>query len=253
MNNNECLYNVSRLNNLGASFLQTENFPEAISCFSDALKLTKATATRMKQDPIVPNKNDGINMRFTLDHCMELSNCNSNLPSKGGHDGDDNGTSSFVFFRPIFMPEHPVAHLVIPERLGELSAIIVFNLALAYQVLSAMRSLPSGCSKIDSSQLLQKAIAMYDLCCQLVSSQPENDGGGEDTLYTLAVSNNLVHAHHALEQYDMANRYSQFLLSFLLARSVSGCDDGITNDAAEFFLGTVVHLMLQSNAPASAA
>jgi hypothetical protein len=248
---------VSRLNNWGASFIQSENFPEAISCLSVALKLAKATSKSLQQDPsaVVPN-DAGTKMRVTLDCCMELSSSSnsnsSNLPLKC----DD--TSSFVFGQPIFMPAHPAAYLVVSDRLCDVSAMIVFNLALAYQLQSEVLPLPWDC-KLSSSQLIQKSIALYNLAGRLVSTSepPIKQGGGEgrrgDILFTLTVSNNLVHAHGAVGEYDVANRFGQFLHSFLLARSASGCENGIPHDMAELFLTTVLHVMQQRNAPASAA
>jgi hypothetical protein len=252
-NNDEYLYDVSRLNNLGASFIQSENFAQAISCLSNALRLTKkATSTSLQQDPSVPAAAAaaGTKMRITLDQCMELSslNSNGNLFLKG----DSNDTSSFVYGRPIFMPAHPAAYLEVSDRLCEVSAILVFNLALAHQVLSEVLPLPQGCT-LSSSQLMQKSIALYNFGGQLLSASEQPGGEGGDTLFTLAVSNNLVHAYCAMGQYDMANKYAQFLHSFLLARSTSGSENGIPNDAAELFLSTVVQLMFQRNAPASAA
>lgn len=259
-NSYKSFQDVVRLNNLGASFTIVQDFPAAISCLADALLITEISARIPGPSDDAGHSPNATKSRFffSLDHCMAMSKMymgEDGLYQHLRHTGDNDNTASFLFSRPIFIPgefeeqEQPQEQpIMTSEIMCELSAIIVFNLALCHQKMGTIPTTTQYCAT-PQSYLLRKAISLYDLACQLIQPAPQT----RFTVFALALSNNLVHAYQALGEHDMAVRYSQFPLSFLLARSVSGWENGISNETAEFFFGTVLHLVLQRNAPAAAA
>jgi tetratricopeptide (TPR) repeat protein len=265
-NTHKSFCDVVRLNNLGASFTVMKDFPSAISYLADALLITEITAQISGPSDDDYDARHGPNATksrffFSLDHCMAMSKIyigEDGLYQHLRRTGDNDDTASFVFSRPIFVPEEfdeqqeeEEQPLLTSDIMCELSAVIVFNLALCYQKMGTGTTPPTTPQYCVGPQayLLRKAISLYDLAFRLIQPLAQT----RFTVFALALSNNLIHAYQALGEHDMAVQYCQFPLSFLVARSVSGWENGISNETAEFFFGTVLHLVLQRNAPAAAA
>jgi tetratricopeptide (TPR) repeat protein len=265
-NSYKSFHDIVRLNNLGASLTMMQDFPSAMSYLADALLITEMTAqiTGTSDDDDAGHGPNATRSRFffSLDHCMAMSKIYMGEDGLYQHlrcTGDHDDTASFLFSRPIFVPDEyeeqqqqQEQSQMTSETMCELSAIIVFNLALCHQKMGTgitpSTSTPQYCAA-PQSYLLRKAITLYDLAFRLIQPLAQT----RFTVFALALSNNLIHAYQALGEHDMAVQYCQFPLSFLVARSVSGWENGISNETAEFFLGTILHLVLQRNAPAAAA
>lgn len=137
------------------------------------------------------------------DHRM----CDARIPFKTSKDGYR------LYATPIHIP-HQVLIDTEDKNNILLSAVIIFNLAVAYHLFSIQVSEQSQRASEDAAKYLRKAIKLYEFAVQI---QKEAGLSCESsTLFVLSTLNNLGVAHDRLGHIEASDAHFQRLLSFLM-------------------------------------
>lgn len=259
---------VARMNNEGASLIEDQLYAEAIQILSQALPLTRQAVksnkrcrqdfetsaqptTSSSQHPKKSNDDEpeGLSTSFSggLSLTGESSSKDEMMTSTTSRqDKNFDSLSSHeslfidcVFSKPIMLEQVPAAFS--PEDYSKLSAVLIFNLALAHHMYAVFHNQTGqNCTH------LQRALGLYGAALKL--SQRECN-----PLYMLAIQNNISRVHHSMLDEFNATVCAEALLSSIIV--VAECSGGEHTQEALLtqFFGTVQTLLLQDPCTASAA
>jgi tetratricopeptide (TPR) repeat protein len=231
-----------RLNNQGLEYLERRRYEDAIFVFTQALSSILATkgALGVAQEEI----------NTVVKDC-----CNDVLESSDNEDycfvemqvqclDSEAAVSSYVFTSPIMIPEESIHQSAGSNSRGsmlsavKISVILTFNLALAHH----FRAIESN-----SMDAFERALRLYELVHQI---QREEDME-LCVLHSLALANNLGHAHLALNNTHRSKQCFEHLLATLMYFVEGGeCEK---DDAMQRFFRNTVPLILKEKVVAAAA
>jgi hypothetical protein len=215
---NSSIQQAIELNSQAVALIANRSFEAAIHTLTDALLASK----KILHDSV--DEADMVaSARRSLDQCMIPSKQENRVDSNSSHLGDadsdsdadecvkqeEQGKHFYVYRRAIRIP------ISIKEATFEssvlISVIIMFNLALAHQLM-ALEIINKQQASFNGENLLRKAAKLYGLAFNL-----QRDEGMENTiLFTLATINNLGAIYQCLNESAAANKCFQHLLSTLM-------------------------------------
>jgi tetratricopeptide (TPR) repeat protein len=216
-------------NNLAVTLIEAGNYQYAISNLSDALATYKEIM---------------INTSSTTSNCAlktNLDECMANQSSSSGVNDDISTMLAgfFLYENGIAIPSELIGTTYADTIL--VCCIIIFNLALA-------QHLHFHCSKLTRtahSKSLHKAVRLYELAFQL---QRETDLEN-NTLFTLAIVNNIGLAHRQLLDGEAALKCFEFVLSILMYLTDCGYSEMFVLEG--FFLNIFDLISPLQSAPAA--
>jgi tetratricopeptide (TPR) repeat protein len=213
-----------KLNNTSAALISSGDYDRAISRLHNALVLAN------KQVLENASESHGSPLDVTLDRCM----AQSPLTCDDGNDKTER--SLFLYQHAIYLPnDAPLCY-----RTSVLvSVIIIFNLALAHQLLAAKKQ------SNKRSKYLRKAAKLYALAHSLYHEKNDFE---DSVVFSLASVNNLGLIYHELHDMRTAELCFQRLLSTLMF--LVDCGEGNVSQFEGFFQNT--HLVVQGNTAAAA-
>jgi tetratricopeptide (TPR) repeat protein len=207
------------LNNSGVSLISVGKYEEAVATLAKALNSSK----KILAD--ADDANEPLQMAWCLDQCMAQSPKINDVSYN-----DDSEKKVYIYQRAISIPLTPCEPAVLS------SVIIIFNLALAYQ-------LAAGDSDKRSSYL-RKAAKLYELAYNL-----HNEENFESATFCMACINNLGLIYEELHDTITAQKCFQHVLSTLMFLVDCGETNGSQLDG--FFRNTS-HLICQKTTAAAA-
>jgi hypothetical protein len=158
---------------------------------------------------------------------------------------------SFIYDTPLHIwPEALSFRAFNHDLLSELSVALMFNLALCHH----LHALNSPSSPSEDYSIFEQAIALYELAYE-VQMQDDVELSVE---CTMAIVNNLGHAHKLLGHEGKASKcFSHLLSALLFVQSLSTHDDecdkmGVSASSTEGFIRNVSHLILSKKVAAAA-
>ena len=165
-------------NNKGVACLNSNDFWNAIDCFSISLKLQKA------HDVANTNHNLDNQDECLVDQCMLLRDTNE--------DDEESPAHTFVYDQGIML-------LPSVQDPAVVASIAIFNLALAYHLM-ATRNHDGVCS-----ELLQKACRLYQVAHK-VQNMTDN------ALFQFAILNNIAVIYREIGNESVANNCIDYLM-----------------------------------------
>lgn len=216
------------LNNAAIAMLEANNYSKAIRALFLALEKyrSKMSSQRAAAQCTVTGNT-------SLDECMFESSC---------CDRGDSDRGRYVYRQAIRLPQDYGQNYL---QSTMASAIIIFNLGLAYQLFAERQDR----DKPNRRVALEKAVKLYQLA---LGMQKEEDFDC-NTMFVLAITNNLGVIHLELNDHKLSIKYFERLMSILLYLSDRGEEDAsryLSNSAG--FLRNASSI-LQKNCAAPAA
>ena len=248
-------YNVYNLNNAAVSLIENGDFREAISHLESAVRSFKQvalardstiTSDHVGDDVVFVDVEDAVDVDVTLDEVIindsekKKNRCHLRVPllppnyiSSNDDEGDgklDEEDSLVVYQKGILIPKSMKDLSSLKDwYLSEVSAVVLFNLALAHQLLattSTCRSLGNNFSPI---RVMAKATKLYELAFS--SLQGINQGDEEVgpcvpedmILFAIIATNNLALSYQVQGEITRANRCFHVLLSSIML--LTDCGD----------------------------
>jgi hypothetical protein len=199
------------LNNQAVSLIADRSFEAAIHTLTNALLASKQLLHDSVDEDVAM-----VSVTRSLDQCMSPCKQQSEVANYGHLDDadectkqEDQGEHFYVYSHVIRIP------ISIKESTFEssvlISVIIMFNLALAHQLMM-LETINKQQPPSNGENILKKAVKLYELAFNL-----QRDQGMENTtLFTLATINNLGLIHQCLKESATANHCFQHLLSTLM-------------------------------------
>jgi tetratricopeptide (TPR) repeat protein len=201
------------LNNKAVELIAVGHYEEAISTLLNALQSSKKIMSEAEETnlPI---------QTMTLDQCMAQS---------PGVCQDENEQQLFIYKHPIYIPFNYEASVLT-------SAVVIFNLSLAYQL--------CGTKEADD-RYLKKAAKLYALAFKI----PREEKFESTTLFSMACINNVALVYHELEEMSKTLKCFEHLLSTLLC--LVDCGEQNVHELDGFFRNTL-NLMVNKTSAATA-
>jgi tetratricopeptide (TPR) repeat protein len=196
-------------NNFAASLIEAGHFAAAIQALSIALKrihkegrdTAKAEISHLSEP-----------FQTSLDDCMNLEGTRVIMHQDSERDESDR----YIYRHPIRIPLNSGSYTRGGSAAMALPAIVIFNLALAYQLLSE--------STERNQKFLSRAAQFYELVLNLLG----RDARFESSIFfSMAIMNNLGAIHHSLNEREASKQYFQDLFSNLTlvsARKIRICE-----------------------------
>jgi tetratricopeptide (TPR) repeat protein len=210
-------------NNSAVTLFESGNYRLAIVSFSNALQIFK---TIMDRPPVEHHEQS---LKTTLDQCMARRR---NIHGIGSE--VDESSEHFMYRQAIHVP----VEIDCSFRASALiSTMIIFNLALAHQLLAATHD--------KKEQLLSKAAKLYEYGFNLQRAEDFES----NVLFTLATVNNLGLIHQQLNASDQAKNCFEHLLSSMMYLIDCGEGHGFEFDG---FLRNVSAMISQPSSAAAA-
>ena len=213
-----------------------QSFNDGITCFRNAFQLTKpcnigfaatAATTRQQQSKPTPQVPPTVTCSPTNHYSIGLAD-QARLPrisSSPQHNAPQvNHTIDYIFKRPftISLTDHEVVTSSSSCPAAIPSAVVVFNLAMTYHVLSV--------SEQKTRLRLKQCIKLYQCCWKLLTAElksmtsqtgptapPTPKLSPIVELLVLAIINNMALAHHELAEYKKSYQFSLRLHDMLSA------------------------------------
>jgi tetratricopeptide (TPR) repeat protein len=235
-----------RLNSEAATMIENGNFESAIPKLTKALTASTDAHQGFKNSRIqrFPEERVGMSRKPTsLDECMSASSQQSRVDEEPDQEEQGEAHQYYVFRRCIPIPISTETTVYFESPMF-IYVVIIFNLALAHQLLAM------ECSDVSESAslLLSKAAQLYELAFNL---QQEDEGMENNALFAMANLNNLALVYKSLNNSENAETCFQYLLSILIL--FVGCGEQIS-EFEGFFRNTASHLVvLKDRASAAAA
>ena len=214
--------NCIELNNTALESLQKGDYKSDIKNFSHALQNSKSTLDLDVDSSIVRQP-----AHFSLEECMSLG-------SKIARHNAAKTTSCYIYCRPIIIPTCPSDRTT---NLAHVSTVIIFNLALTYQLAASKH--PES-----SQQLLQKAARLYELAHNLYRDQQI-----ESVTFLMATINNLGSIFHELHDTNTAQDCFRRLFQTIMFLVDCGETKSLHMDG--FLRNTAFLYCQQNSAPAA--
>jgi tetratricopeptide (TPR) repeat protein len=192
------MINTITCNNAGASCIEAGDYSKAIVNFSRALKSSKASIDNNKQ-----GEPESLPFKIDLDTFMMTHGKSDKDPK----DGNESSSDFLVYKSPIRIPESLFQQEGFDSEEVLFSVIAIFNLALAHH-LSGLES------KVSSTNMLQKAVKLYEYGVQIQESHRSDEC--PCTLFFLSTLNNVGDIHRRLGDALTSERCFQQLLSILM-------------------------------------
>lgn len=214
----------------------TQRFNDGITCFHNAFQLTKpcnvgfATSTVSRQQS-KPTPTATGQVPRTANSCAAVNHYSIGLadpvrlPRSSQHNVPQvNHTIDYIFKRPftISLTDHEVVTSSSSCPAAIPSAVVVFNLAMTYHVLSV--------SEQKTRLRLKQCIKLYQCCWKLLTAElksmtsqtgptapPTPKLSPIVELLVLAIINNMALAHHELAEYKKSYQFSLRLHDMLSA------------------------------------
>lgn len=195
-------FHIATLNNQGAESLRCGNTEAAMASLSEALYTTN---TWLKE-----TNTTSCTASFDIDELMQR-------PEASQSNTADGYSSDIAYRSPIFVPD--TDKLPGPQTCGVfLSAVIIFNLALAYHFHATETE-----HLVDREVYLKKAKMLYQLAIRSQEQQIENHTK-IFKLFFLSCVNNLGIVHRLLGDAHAADECFQRLLTILMY--LKYCEEG---------------------------
>jgi tetratricopeptide (TPR) repeat protein len=193
-------------NNFAVSRIEAGHYVAAIQALSSALRKFYKEGSTAKAD----GNHLSEPFQTSLDDCMNLGE------TRAMHRNYERGESDqYIYRHPIRIPLN--TGLDMRESAARaLAAIIVFNIALAYQLLSE--------STERNRKDIARAARFYELVLNLLG---RDELFASSTFFSMAILNNLGVIHHRLNERETSKKYFQYLLSNLtlvLTRKIAICE-----------------------------
>ena len=201
---------VVETNNMVTSHFRDSSYDEVIKKLSSSLAILKDVA-KMQEANFLEQRQEADHSVASGPLCdFALSEGSSHaIASKSNAKASRNishGRLPYVFRRPISL-SHQV--LQSHKSIEYLSYVLIFNLALAQHLKCIDNDLTAG---------LQKAIALYQYAQKLLVTHDLD----VSLLHTLAISNNLGHAHYSMNNESSAKVCFERLLMVIMYITESG-------------------------------
>jgi hypothetical protein len=226
------------LSNSGVEHLRNAHFPEAVTDFTEALRLAKGLLSQHGRAMDVDQLED--------DASTECAAVRTFPQQEQEHEDEDDGTDKlsseweahrFVYKTPLQLSES--ATIADFTSSVEISIALMFNLALSHH-LHALRYDDAR----NREDVLRQAIQLYELAYTL-QMQEDVELSVE---CTMAITNNLGQIHHLLGDQEKSSQCFRHLLSAILFLQSYGESTFQTKG----FVQSVSHLILkESVAPAA--
>jgi tetratricopeptide (TPR) repeat protein len=225
MNANTTLQKRSiQQNNHAIVMIENGNYHDAIIALSSALKAYKLILD--ESDDLMHQQEQ---IKTSLDQCMAQSRptgdyCHKHLDEDG----------QFMYKEAIRIPVNVESHY---RAAVMVSSMIIFNLALTHQLAATVSD--------NRESALRKAAKLYELSFNM----QRDEFFYSNTMFTLAIVNNLGLIHHQLDDRETASKYFEHLLSTLMF--LIDCGDGHATDF-DGFLRNASTVSFQACAAAAA-
>jgi hypothetical protein len=254
------LNKATRKNNHGAYLLENNQIDEGVAVICDALQDFQELQQSCPHDNSESSSHSWIIRLSEEERIKNTSKTN---------DDEQDQEGLFIYKRPLQIPEQQLQHIAMMDQqlplwtdhVTELSFIIIFNLALGYQLqANSIRR----CSNDDEEEqeqrhrwsLLHKSKSLYEIAYELMMSKPE----AFSVNLSLVVSNNLGQILQATHDHERAHSCFSHLLSIVMyLKDCGGMDDWSSSSSStssgklsllDGFLKSTTYLVLQ---PATAA
>jgi tetratricopeptide (TPR) repeat protein len=225
---------VVLLNNGAAALFETENYDEAVSMLKQAFAMNKSLVL-VKKETSRSNNNNNV-----LHKC-----CTSTVPDDT-MTGDDDSSEDYIYRKPITIAVTSAINAGYDIHVT-LSAIIIFNLALAHHLSGMFLKYDAN----RNSENLEKAVTLYSLALQVVVAE-QRRLASDVTMFLLAIFNNIGHIHKTLGETKVANSFFERMLITLLYLSECQGWEG-SKSLSECFFRNTTHLILKDLFTAEAA
>lgn len=271
---NSCKAEVISLNNAGLFQLRQGNFSEAVRNLSAALSRSKAcmSETRTREISVGSVSLDLLILNSQKARRDSAADSSARSSLEKDYDGDtcmegDVYSQHFEANREGRIYNTPI-HLdwdILVSKSDEdeendssdlqvvLSAVIIFNLALAYHLRAAARTASSAPGSSDeASKCLRKSIQLYEYAIQI--QREAACMGQSSTLFALSALNNLGDAHSRLGDEAISEAYLRNMLSLLMYLVESHLVSDEAKTYLSLFFDNTFHLVCnrqQNAAPAA--
>jgi tetratricopeptide (TPR) repeat protein len=222
MNFNSKANLTMELNNSAVSLISVGKYEEAVATLAKALHSSKKGMADAEDDA-----NEPLRMAC-LDQCMAHSPKINDVS-----DSDDSEKKVYIYRQAICIPQDTSCCY---DSAVLSSVIIIFNLALAYQLAAGDSDKPS--------RYLRKAAKLYELAYNL-----HNEENFESATFIMACINNLGLIHEELQDTITAQKCFQHVLSTLMFLVDCG---GTNGSQLEGFFRNTSHLICQKTTAAAA-
>lgn len=267
---NNTTNNFAQLNNVGAQQLENGMYVDAIDSFTGSLMIVQnASAASAADDGVSTTssstehtKQQSSSPVVTAPCCMVAT-----MPQQEQDNQDtvEDACSTSVnhhglVLKPLRLVEDYPGYGQY-EPTVEVSVAIMFNLALAHHLNSifggggesSSTSSDDSSSNVLRSSTLEQAIALYELA-YAVQLQEDSEISVE---FTMAIINNLGHAHKIKGDEEKSDQCFRHLLSTILFLQSYGQSNHHTSydsyyNCTEQFVYSISHLILQKNAAPAA-
>ncbi|CAJ1939309.1 unnamed protein product [Cylindrotheca closterium] len=178
------------LNTRTVELIQQQNYAGAIEASSKALRLQKSNLPEL-DNHLLSTTDNGAHPGF-LDRCMLLTETDDNAAT---------AADTFIYGTAICLPPTVTDNSLV-------SAILIFNSALAYQLYADTQASPV--------ELLLRAKRLYGLAAQL-------RGVDRNILFQFAVINNSAVIERKIGDKNTATSYFEYLMEIFLVLIDRGC------------------------------
>jgi tetratricopeptide (TPR) repeat protein len=248
------------LSNQGAAFLITKKYILASKSFVEALELCKEgmrLANHMGDDQEVDEDDDEHMEDGSATKCHFLNSCQNTLHLSHSDIGscydedsqmipesqEEPPRDGYVHKNPIHIPVPTNSTSSLPS-FPFISGIVIFNQALTLH-LGAIHGLSHEQKLTDGQHELRKAMRMYEVGYSLLEQDVD-----PNPRVVLAIVNNMGHAYSTMGEVELAEEYSEQLLSLLMIYiSSSGGSDNLGGLGC--FFGNAMPRSMISSSPAA--
>jgi hypothetical protein len=178
-------------NNFAVSQIETGAFKAAIQTLQNALKTYRQGMANADGCPLQGPS------QTSLDECMTRES----QITYGGREDYQQGSDRYIYREPILIPASMAS---ISGSCIMASAMVIFNTALAHQLLSESEQ---------NQVLLYKAAKLYELGFKLVLNNEQSESS---VFFSMVVVNNLGAIYHKIDDKDTSDKFFQCLLSSLM-------------------------------------
>uniref|UniRef100_A0A7S1GNN8 Uncharacterized protein n=1 Tax=Cyclophora tenuis TaxID=216820 RepID=A0A7S1GNN8_CYCTE len=183
-------------NNTGVACLEHGDLPRALSAFKTALNSMTTVISDLEKSKrnLSPKSSSSWSPNSLMDFCVQWS-ANAKLPLH--MEGAVSGSASFVYRRAIRIYSTPLTAATQRDNFVDESAIVVYNLALAFHL--------SGVN--NNTEFLRRAIRFYEIANSILQRQREQPSNQlKSVLLNMAVLNNMGQIRHSLMEFEQARK-----------------------------------------------
>jgi tetratricopeptide (TPR) repeat protein len=247
------------LSNQGAALLLKKKYILASKSFVEALELCKEgmrLTNDMGEDNEVDEDEDEHMEDGTTSKCYFLSSCQH--PFHSSHSGigsccdedspmmpesqEEPHRDGYIHKSPIHIPVPTNSTSSLPS-FPFISGIVIFNQALTLH-LGAVHGLEHEQKLSEGQYELRKAMRMYEVGYSLLEQDVD-----PNPMVVLAIVNNMGHAYNTMGEVELAEEYSERLLSLLMIYVSSGGSDNLGGLGC--FFGNAMPRSMISSSPAA--